>query len=444
MCRFVQRPAIENGDAAGVRAFLSLPRNASSTIVRLGKDERGTVAIMVALCAPVLLGIAALATDVASWQVAQKSMQGAADAAAYSAGIAYNKGDGTNLVTQAKAITAALGFTDGQSGVSVSVHVPPTSGNYTSNPTAIEVIVQQAQPRFLSGLFLSSDPTVKARAVATIAATTGSGCMLALSSSADDAIKISGSATVNAPSCYIVSDSSSSTSISMNGNVSVNAACLVAVGTVATTSGLTENNCTTPKIHAAAALDPYASVPEPTVPGTVRTLPSASANSSVTLSPGYYNGNVTLNGTATFLPGLYYINGNFSIQSSAIVTGTGVTFYIKGGNDVSIAGGATVNFTAPTTGATAGIVYFGDRTTTSGNNHFSGGSNVSITGAVYFATQQVSYSGGASTGTGCTQLIGNTIKITGNSTFQTNACSGTGTSTISVPNVSSGPVAVVE
>jgi hypothetical protein len=162
------------------------------------------------------------------------------------------------------------------------------------------------------------------------------------------------------------------------------------------------------------------------------------------LSPGYYNGNVTLNGTATFLPGLYYINGNFSIQSNAIATGTGVTFYVKGGNDVSIAGGATVNFTAPITGATAGIVYFGDRTTTSGNNHFSGGSNASITGAVYFATQQVSYSGGASTGTGCTQLIGNTIKITGNSTFQTNACSGTGTSTISVPNVSSGPVAVVE
>ncbi len=63
-----------------------------------------------------LLGLAALATDVASWQVAQKSMQGAADAAVYSAEIASNKADGTSLVTQAKAVTAALGFIDGQKG----------------------------------------------------------------------------------------------------------------------------------------------------------------------------------------------------------------------------------------------------------------------------------------------------------------------------------------
>lgn len=442
MCRFVQLPAVTKGHVARGRAMLSPPRDMWSAMVGLGRDERGTVAVMLALGAPILFGFAALATDVASWQVAQKSMQGAAEAAAYSAGVASNKADGTNLVTQAKAITAALGFKDGQSGVSVSVNIPPVSGSHTSpasGTTAVEVIVQQAQPRFLSGLFLSSDPIVTARAVSVISGPKG--CVLALNPTASQAIATSGHSTVNAPNCYIVADSSSSTAIDMSGSTSVTAACLVAVGNVVTTSGLTETKCATPKIHSAVVADPYASVPEPTQPS------AAPAPTNGTYSPGYYNGSISISGTATFLPGLYYINGNFSFQGSANVTGNGVTFYIKGGgggHSVSINGGASVNFTAPAAGATAGvpgIVFFGDRTTTQGNNVFSGGSGEAIRGAVYFATQQVSYTG-SSNDTGCTQLIADTISVSGNSTLNASACSGMGTSDIVVPGVST--VAIVE
>jgi hypothetical protein len=117
---------------------------------------------MAALCATVLVGFAALAIDVGSWQVARRSMQGAADAAAFSAATAYGNNDGTSYVTQAKGVTAAQGYVDGQKGVTVAVHQPPTSGGYTDNATAIEVIIQQPQPRFFAGLFLASDPTVTA------------------------------------------------------------------------------------------------------------------------------------------------------------------------------------------------------------------------------------------------------------------------------------------
>src|SRR5579864_1428844 len=141
-------------------------------------DQRGTIAVMTGLCGTVIAGCAALAIDVASWQVAQRSMQGAADTAAYSAAIAYNNSGGTTYITQAKGIAAAQGYVDGQNGATVTVNQPPASGGYTSSSTAIEVIIQQPQPRFLAGLFLSSNPTVSARAVATIG---GSGaCILAL------------------------------------------------------------------------------------------------------------------------------------------------------------------------------------------------------------------------------------------------------------------------
>ena len=414
-------------------------------LVKLANDERGVSAIMLALCAPILFGFAALATDVASWQVAQKSMQGVADAAAFSAQVAYTTADGTNYTTQAKAIAASLGYTDGQNGVTVTVHQPPASGNYAQpTSTAIEVIVQQPQPRFLSGLFLSADPTVTARAVAAVNPNNGTACMLALDPTANQAINVSGSGAINAPNCYVVSDSSSSSSINMSGSASANVACLVAVGTVQTTSALTENKCTTPKIHSSSVADPYASVPEPTQPTVVRTVPSTSSSTNITLQPGYYNGDMNLNGTVQFQPGLYYINGNFSIQGGANASGAGVTFYIVGGHNVAISGGSTTNFTAPTSGPDAGIVYFGDRRTTHGNNNFSGGSSASITGAVYFATQQISYTGGGNTGTGCTQLIADTITISGGSSFNNTGCAGTGVSNIVVPGASAGKAAVVE
>src|ERR1700730_8269424 len=91
-------------------------------------DQRGTIAVMAGLSATVLVGFGALAIDVGSWQGAQRAVQGAVDAAAYSAAIAYNKKDGTSYVTQAKGITAAARYVDGQNGVTVSVNTPPTSG----------------------------------------------------------------------------------------------------------------------------------------------------------------------------------------------------------------------------------------------------------------------------------------------------------------------------
>jgi Flp pilus assembly protein TadG len=419
----------------------SSPSLSSFGVCGLCKDERGTIAVMTGLCATAIVGFAALAIDVGSWEVAKRSMQGAADMAAYSAAIAYGKNDGTSITTQAKGVTAALGYVDGQNGVTVSVNQPPTSGAHVGTASAIQVIVQQPQPLYFAGLFLSSNPTVTAGAVAA-PSSSGSACMLALSTSANQAINVSGSGSVNAPDCVLVSNSSSSTAINMSGSAVINSACLVAVGHVQTTSSLTETECSTPKTNQTAATNPYASLPVPTASGSCLSVPSGS---SITLSPGNYCNGLSVSGntTATFQPGLYYVNGNFSIQGGATATGTGVTFYISGGQNTAISGGSTVNFTAPTSGTYAGIAFFGDPTTTHGTNNFSGGSGASITGAIYYPTQQVSYTGGTGTGTGCTQLIADTITISGSSAFQNN-CSGTGVKNISVNGVSSGTAQIVE
>jgi len=88
----------------------------------LWADRRGASAVLTALAAMMLMGFAGLGIDVASWEVTQRQMQGAADQAAIGAVVAYLAGGGDSTTSQAKGITASYGFTDGQNGVTVSVN----------------------------------------------------------------------------------------------------------------------------------------------------------------------------------------------------------------------------------------------------------------------------------------------------------------------------------
>ena len=98
--------------------------------------------------------------------------------------------------------------------------------------------------------------------------------------------------------------------------------------------------------------------------------------------------------------------------------------------DVNIGNGAQVNLTAPTSGATAGLVFFGDRDGPLNNTStFGGGAALNITGAIYFPSQSVTFDNGISNPSGCTQLIAGYIKFSGGARFQSN-CGGTGTSPI--------------
>ena len=82
--------------------------------------------------------------------------------------------------------------------------------------------------------------------------------------------------------------------------------------------------------------------------------------------------------------------------------------------------------------------------TSTNNNIFNGGSGTTITGAIYFPTEGVTFSGGSSSGTGdCTQIIADTITVTGNAHFQS-ACQGDGMTQIEVHSRTAGTVQVVE
>ncbi len=417
-----------------IRSEPSLPL----LLQRFVGERSGASAVMVGFALAGMLGLAGLGTEGANWYVTKRTMQGAADGAAYGAALAAPV---TSVyTTEAKAIAATYGFVDQQAGVTVTVNNPPKSGNYTSDPSAIEVIIQQPKTRLLSAFYLASNPIIAARAVALRGS--GADCILALSQTASGAVSGGGTTNVDLVKCGIADNSDSPTAMSLTGGASITADSANVVGDISTSSNSTLTTVSNAPVTGARPVqDPYATVQIPSYSGCdyknwspIHGSPSYDAGGGVKVVCGGVK--INAGSTLTLSDGIFIIDGgSLDVAGGAtlIINNATIVLTSSSGNNygsVTINGGATVTATAPTTGAMAGIAFFQDRNAPSNvTDNFNGGSGQNITGAIYMPSQTVSYTGGASTGSQCTQVIGNVVTLSGNSTVQSN-CAGTGVKTI--------------
>jgi Flp pilus assembly protein TadG len=409
----------------------------------LAADSSGAVTVTLALTFTALVGFAALGTEVAEWYSIRRTMQGAADSAAYSAALAkWNGASTTAYTSEATSVTASYGFVDGTNDAVVTINSPPASGSYTADSNAVEVIVSRPQPLQLARIFLAGSPTLTARAVASL---NGSACVLALDRSDITDVADNGNTTLNLNSCSLYVNSPSDSALTLVGQATINADAAYISGNY-TTSGQASLNTTNGTVTGALpANDPYADVSIPSYSGCDQTNYSVSGrNNPQTLTPGpsgimvLCNGlSVTGNGSLTMSPGTYIINGgSVSVAGGSTINApSGVTVILtssSGSNyaTASIAGGADVTINAPTSGPLAGLAIFQDRnapqTASPPPNSFTGGTTQNITGAIYFPNQGMTFNGGTNTGGArCTQLVGLTITFNGNAAFN-NDCKGVG------------------
>jgi Flp pilus assembly protein TadG len=403
-------------------------RGAVLSLGRFARDESGSYAILVALLMPVLIGGAALGTEVGLWLYDRDSLQGAADSSAISGAVAYYGGESDSAIqTETAGIAATYGIVANASqGITITVNRPPKSGNYTTTGGAVEVIIQRPQSRFFTAYWFSGSFNIAARAVAL--ANGGAGCTLSLDKNAAAATKVQGNAKINLIGCDLYDNSSDPTALSVNGSASVSAQAVDVVGgSLNGTTGIT----TQQGLYTGAppATDPYANVTVPKFSGCTQTNYSANSKNPITLSPGVYCGGINLNASAnvTLNPGIYYLDqGSLSVNGNATLTGTGVTLVFTsstGSNyaTATINGGATVNLTPPLSGPTQGIVMYGDPNMPVGTSFkFNGGASQTLTGAIYIPKGAIDFAGGANTATGCTQIIGDTLNFTGNTNLAIN------------------------
>ena len=342
-------------------------------------------------------------------------------------------------------------------------------------PHGLESILGQAGPRLAAyhqgllgprpGLFGLQTAKAQARTAKNASASNQGAvppCLYALDAGAQGAFSISGSTSIST-SCGAVVESSGSQAFQMSGTEKLylqNSAQVGVVGgwllsgqtaLVNQTTGQTEQPVNIPSPG-----DPLAFLPAPTQGTIVRTSHTSydmnNRPPNNTLSPGVYCGGLTIGNTngATFTmsPGTYIMaGGGLTINSLAIVAGLGTTVYntsstgwgCSGSSSytpITISGQASVTMSAPSTGALADVVLFGDRAGCSpvGNcqDQINGGASTTLTGAMYFKSDTLLFSGNNSSN-GCMMAVADKINFNGNASFAINGCSGTiGGVTVSV------------
>jgi Flp pilus assembly protein TadG len=325
----------------------------SGALRRLLLDRRAAIAATAAIALPVVIGTAGFGVDVGYWYVTKRNFQGAADAAAYSAAVAYWVGETTaQATTEAQAVAAQHGVPN----VAYNVTVNPNYTDAVCTSDCLEVVIQQTQPAMFASLVGLGNVTIAARSVAQLTHLTY--CMLALDQANATGISIVdalGISTINMPNCSIGDNASGNTDAQPAMGLTAFLGILTLNAYSATVAGIEYPNCflavcnvtysKPPKYDATAPftpiVDPYASVSMPP-PGTATTI--IPITSVASCSPG-----TTIKSTTTLVPGSCYLGINIS-GSGTVVTAPAGNYTILASTSsqpaISVANGATLTMNA--------------------------------------------------------------------------------------------------
>lgn len=411
----------------------------SGALLRLARDERGATLATTAMLLMVLLGFVGVGLDVGVDYTARRAVQAAADAAAFSAAVAGTVGD-TDLTAQARAVAAQYGLSDGTNGVSIAVNNPPTTGPNAGKDAAVEVIVSRPSPGLFSRLFVANPDPIRARAVALEGAVPG--CMLALAPKGAGAVTLNGASSISFPNCSIYDNSGDpSAAMIINGGISVDARSLEIVGKLL-------QNPVAPlqaAVHerVSPAPDPYAGTPvPPTRSCSISSNQVWSAGTHSYAASGstpfvFCNGGLTvMGGEVDFGPGTYvFKGGTFTVNGSGIkIAGAGVTFVFTQGASLIVNGAPQLTLSAPTSGTTAGLLFFMDPKSSPGSSvTINGSSTDSFQGAMYFPHHGLILNGSvAAPNGGCAEIIADTITVNGVVQLD-DRCAGSGVKPIGGP-----------
>lgn len=388
---------------------------------KLYRCKRGNALVIVAATTPLLVGASAVGLDTIQVSLARRDLQRAADSAALAG--AYSVAQGGPA---AGAVDRDLLL---NSRVALStprvVENAPTAGPESGNMRAVRVVLnaERAVPFF--SFFRGSTMPIRVEATAA-AVPDGTDCIRSLEPTPETGLTFAGSATVNL-GCGVHTNSTGGSAAVVNGNPSVTVDPVSAVGGLPPSGSFTGNPTMLP--YSIPRPDPYASLPNPTVPNPCNSVDTGAA----TLEPGCYRG-LDLSRRVTLNPGTYIIDGStggsLNFGSHADVTANGVTFVLTSStadtNPSSVAelvmhANGDVNLTAPTTGEYAGLLFYQDRRAPMRNPNINGNSGAIIEGALYFPSAALVFNGNTGWDVRCLRIVARRVTFSGN-VEMTNTC----------------------
>jgi Flp pilus assembly protein TadG len=439
-------------------------------LARLLRDEEGSYLIYGVALLPVLIGVSGLASEGGLLFYNHRTLQSAADGAAYSAAIAYSYDTSADITTQAKAIVASYGFALGTGNNQANVSATATT--FAGQP-AIHVTISRPQTALFSRMDALSVLSNNVSATAVLSSSKSGNCLLALGNTAtgnnlQNSIAVQGNPSITVNGCGVFSNSTDcangAVAVALGGNASITAGSVGSAGCISVTGS--SEICTRTSIGTTCSppgqsytqqdgtlTDPYGTMPIPTTSNTGTCTATASSR-----CPGVYpNGLSLIGGTFTLQPGIYILESPLGRNGSAngpafqvgqgggnagtgtVVTGSGVTLvftsatpnnpstYPSGNNNpiMFVASNGTLNLTAPSSGSTAGFVIMGDRTMPLGTTFDTHSNpNTCLDGTVYAPKGFFQWGGTPATGctSTCLQMVVNQMILYGNSTFTNSGC----------------------
>ena len=413
-----------------------LPRALTRRLRTFTGDQHGAVATVVAVAMPVLIGSMALSAEVGHWYVVRGDLQNAADVAAHAGAIQRRSGgDWQAIEVAARTVAESSGY-DAAFGETFLVQ-PPQAGTPGDVEGAVEVILTEARPRYLTAFFDSEPVVVSARAIAGL----GEGdpdtvaCVLTLG---DDsrAMRLVGSGRIELQGCGAAINSTAADAFYMDGGGSgerFQATCAYTVGGTDVAHWLTPqlSQCDEIETGAPAVPDPYLLRPFPD-PQEIATLPCDGPQSypypwqgPTTLTPTsqlpdgtrvmrFCDGFDSPGGRLVLEAGLYYFEGDLNIAQDTEVTGENVTLMVEGGRRISFAGGASFGLDAPDDGTFQGLLLVAAPHAGTVVEHvLAGAADSAVNGAIYLPSDQLEFAAGSGTFGGCLQIVARRVVASG-------------------------------
>ncbi len=393
-------------------------------LLRLRRCTKGNALMIMAFALPILLGGAGMAVDMIQWANWKRELQRSADSAALAGAMSLARSQDVQ-----RAVARDILLTNDQTlSSSPLVQTPPTEGSHTANPRSVRVqlTVRQALP--FSSMFLASAPLVRATAVAT-GADDGQFCVIALENTTALSVEMQGSSSV-ALGCGLATNALGANAVQFNGGASsIMATPVAAVGGLLPAPNYASGTSLRP--FSLPQRDPFATVPNPVIPGGCNGQLNVGSNATASISPGCWRG-WRVQGTLNLSPGTYIIDGgSVSFGAQARVTGTGVTIVLTSSSassnpssvaTIDINAGAQVSLTAPSSGTYTGLIIYQDRRAADLiTNRVGGNANSFFQGAIYLPRQRLEFSGTSGMSTNCLQMVARRLSFSGNSSIS-NVC----------------------
>jgi len=389
-------------------------RSVFSLLVRfLARESGGSLLPMFALTMVPVMGMVGAAVDYSRASGVQTGLQAALDAA-----VLAGARDGTaNWPNVALAIFNAS-LPDRGASVTAPTFTKNPDGSFSGSATA------NVSASFLKVMGTSSIATVAQSKAVLSGSTAMQFCVVALSSNAQPAVKLTGNASIhiNAPQCIFQVNSNSGGAVFLNGNTSISSARNCFVGTAALVGNATLSP--SPDFMCKPVPDPFADYVKPSVGPCDHVNYSESGNKTITLQPGVYCGGMQFSGqvTVTFAPGLFVIkDGMLQASGGTSFIGNGVSFFLTGaGAGVQLTGQADWHLVASSSGPLAGFVFFLDPQGPTGladtSSQLAGTAEMYFEGLIYLPKQAVALNGNSElyAPSPYTGFIVDTLDITGN------------------------------